>query len=81
MQVYTFKCPICSKIFRAEEPGEPCCTGPSEMRDDHELTIMQLEKVDTIQVNPFYAKSRIASPLLMPTMTAQIEKELTFIKQ
>jgi hypothetical protein len=38
---YIFRCPVCSKLFKMDEPGEPVCTGPSEMRDDHPHTVMR----------------------------------------
>lgn len=65
-RVYTFRCPECRKFFRAEEPGEPCCTGPSEMRDDHPMEVMRLVSVDDVEVHPDYAEARVVGPLKMP---------------
>ena len=41
-----FRCPECGKLFRHEGEGEPMCTGPSEMRDDHEPTLMIATRVN-----------------------------------
>lgn len=52
--VYVFKCPLCQKLFRTDEPYEPVCTGPSENRDDHAPEVMRLVKKDApkISVSP-----------------------------
>ena len=63
---YTFGCPVCQKRYRSDEPGEPCCTGPSEMRDEHPMTTMLLVKVDQAEVNPARAEQRAAGELLLP---------------
>ena len=63
--VYTFICPVCAKIFRSQEPGEPCCTGPNESLDEHELTVMHLQTVDGIKFNPFHAWQRAQGPLIL----------------
>ena len=65
-RVYTFHCPICRKRFTSDEPGEPCCTGPSEMRDDHPMEVMRLFEVNDIQVSPAAAERRAHGPLLLP---------------
>ena len=64
-RVYIFRCPLCAKTYRSEEPGEPCCTGPSESRDDHELTLMHLLRVDAIEIHPARAAVRAAGPLIL----------------
>lgn len=63
---YTFQCPVCFKTFTNDEPGEPCCTGPSESRDDHWMEIMRLIKVEDMIANPVRAEERAAGKLLMP---------------
>lgn len=71
-KTYLFRCPVCRKIFKADEPGEPCCTGPSEMRDDHELTVMLLVSVThpdcrySADIALATAERRAAGPLLLP---------------
>lgn len=67
VRVYTFQCQVCSKLFRTSEPGEPCCTGPSETRDDHELTVMYLLQIDDVEVDPARAAERAEGPLIIPT--------------
>lgn len=39
-QIWTFRCPVCHKFVTWPHPFEPMCTGPSEMRHDHEPVIM-----------------------------------------
>lgn len=63
---YTFSCPLCAKQFTHDEPGEPCCTGPSEMRDDHPMEVMRLLRVNREDVNPLRAEQRATGELLMP---------------
>lgn len=72
VRTYLFGCPVCHKLFKADEPGEPCCTGPSEMRDDHELTVMHLVRVDDVDVHPEKAKKRADGPLLLPELVAEM---------
>ena len=62
--IYTYQCPICRKLFRHGEKAEPCCTGPSESRDDHELTMMKLVKVDEDRVDPVLVAQ--TKPLVLP---------------
>lgn len=40
--VFVFKCPLCKKLFRHDDPYAPLCTGPSEMRDEHAPEVMRL---------------------------------------
>lgn len=68
---YTFRCPLCGKFFTHDEPGEPCCTGPSEMRDDHPLTVMRLTRIAGEHVNPVRAEQRAQGTLLMSTASPQ----------
>lgn len=63
---YTFICPLCKKTFKSDEPGEPCCSGPSETRSDHPLEIMRLLRIDRRDVNPVRAEQRAAGKLWMP---------------
>lgn len=65
---YIFDCPMCSKRFKSDEPGEPCCTGPSESRDDHPMEVMRLVSVDYRQVAPIFSERRATGVLLMPGM-------------
>lgn len=37
--VFTFQCPLCSRIERNNQDMEPMCTGPA-WTNDHEPTIM-----------------------------------------
>jgi hypothetical protein len=64
--IYIFRCPVCKKKVRFGYPFEPCCTGPSEARDDHEMTVMLLHAVDDKEVNPIEAVARAARPLILP---------------
>lgn len=68
---YVFGCPVCHKTHRSDEPGEPCCTGPSEMRDDHQMQVMRLLKVDRDDANPARAEKRAKGELLMPWHSEQ----------
>ena len=77
--VYVFECPMCAKTFRADEPGEPCCTGPSESRDDHELVIMRLLRIDKVEVHPMFAYKRAEGRLLLPTDEPEINREKRII--
>lgn len=67
-RIYVYLCPVCKKRFRSDSPYEPCCTGPSENRDDHEMTVMMLESVtnrsDVKEVSPLLAKLRAQKPLI-----------------
>jgi hypothetical protein len=65
-RVFTFRCPVCSKRFVTDEgAGEPVCSGPSEIRDDHELTIMHLLRVDEREIHPAVGAARAAGPLII----------------
>lgn len=68
---YTFVCCVCSKQFSSDEPGEPCCTGPSETRDDHPLQVMRLLRIDKEQVNPTRAEERAVGRLWVPSDSAE----------
>jgi len=63
--VYTFRCPVCAKFFRSEEPGEPCCTGPSETLDEHELAVMHLYSIERRAIAPDKAAARASGPLIV----------------
>lgn len=76
---YTFGCPVCSKRFVYDEPGEPCCTGPSEMRDDHPLEVMRLISVERVAVAPTFAEARATGELLLPHMDDAVEREARVI--
>lgn len=78
--VYTFRCPVCGKDFRSDEPGEPCCTGPSETRDDHEMTVMRLHSVGYREIAPAYAEQRAGGVLLTPDLQREVARELRVLK-
>lgn len=59
----------------SDEPGEPCCTGPSESRDDHEMVIMHLLSIENKQVSPEISDRRAAGVLLMPEMFHEVDDE------
>lgn len=59
-----------------DAPGEPCCTGPSETNDDHEMVVMRLVRIDDAHVHPEAAERRAAGSLLMPHMEREIEREV-----
>ncbi len=63
--LYVYRCPVCAKRFRTRDKFEPCCTGPSESRDDHEMTLMRLEAIDRQQIDPRYAEARTLRPLIL----------------
>jgi hypothetical protein len=44
--VYVYICPVCRKELRFDDLYEPCCTGPSETRDEHDLTVMQVHRIE-----------------------------------
>lgn len=68
IKIYTFQCPICEKFFKAKQPAEPCCTGPSEMRDEHDMAVMRLLKIDEQHVPYFVAEKHAKGPLIvLPT--------------
>lgn len=69
---YVFTCPICEKLFKSNEPGEPMCTGPSETRDDHEMVVMHLKSIDRADVNPVRAEKRAESGLIMPNAAPEV---------
>lgn len=75
---YIFGCPICRKQFSYDAPGEPCCTGPNETADDHEMQVMRLIRIERREVGPQYAEKRAAGALLMPGsfFDATIEREV-----
>ncbi len=62
---YTFRCPVCQKFFTYEHKEEPVCTGPSEMRHDHEHTIMRLHSVARREINPLIGEARANGPLIL----------------
>jgi len=62
---YTFRCPVCAKLFTYDAPGEPCCTGPSESSDDHEMTIMHLIRVNRREIAPEVGAARANGPLIL----------------
>lgn len=77
--IYTFGCPECRKIFRTDEPGEPCCTGPSEMRDDHPHIVMELLCINKVEVNPAIAAQRAVGRLLMPHEDEAIRQDVRIL--
>lgn len=79
-KIYTFTCPECHKFFRTLDPGEPMCTGPSESRDDHEMILMRLHKIEDVEVPLQFAENRANNPLIMPDMTTRIEQEIRLLK-
>lgn len=72
---YVFRCPVCAKTFRTDEPGEPVCSGPSEMRDDHMHEVMRLVKLERVEVHPLYGEQRAVGRLIMPYLTEPIAQE------
>jgi hypothetical protein len=71
-KVYTFKCPTCGKLFTYDEPGEPGCTGPNEVLDEHDMTLMHLVSVRTLDkrevaLTPDQGRARADGPLYVPT--------------
>lgn len=72
---YVFRCPICAKFFRMDEPGEPCCDGPSESSHDHPLEVMHLYSIEGQEVDPAYALHRSSGRLLVPTDLSEIDDE------
>jgi len=76
---YVFICPECSKLFRTDEPGEPCCTGPSETLDIHPMRVMRLLRMENKEVHPVLAAQRAAGKLLLPHDTEAIQREAKLI--
>lgn len=72
---YEFICPECSKTFRTDEPGEPCCTGPSESSDDHPMVVMRLAKLNKKEVSPIAAQLRVEGALLLPFQTEAVQRD------
>jgi hypothetical protein len=64
---FTFACPVCGKTFTYEGSAEPCCTGPSETRNDHAMTVMRLLKIERRNVDPVRAEARRHGPLILAT--------------
>ncbi len=62
---YTFGCPICGHRFTYDAPGEPMCTGPSQMRNDHEPALMRLLRRNRTDIHPAFAERRAAGPLIL----------------
>jgi hypothetical protein len=79
---YTFVCPVCRKLFTYDQPGEPTCTGPSEMRHEHPPTLMFLHSLQRVEVDPLYAEQRAANRLILPDMERAIigEKRILGIR-
>lgn len=77
---YTFRCPICEKRFTYDQPGEPCCTGPSEMRDDHPMETMRLVSIAKTEVAPDYAEQRAGGVLILPHMEKTIAREVRLLR-
>lgn len=48
--VYVFRCPVCRKEFRYDDPYGPMCTGASETRDEHAPVAMILLRKDPPRV-------------------------------
>jgi hypothetical protein len=65
LNTYFYRCPVCKKSFESNSPNEPCCTGTSESRDDHEMTVMLLERVNTDYFNPIKAEKRAKSGFIV----------------
>lgn len=63
--IYVFGCPVCRKTFRNDQPGEPMCTGPSEMRHDHEPVLMRLISEGKTEIHPMLAERRANGPLII----------------
>lgn len=63
--IYVYVCPLCKKRWRSDSPNEPCCTGPSENRDDHEMTVMHLLKIGKVEIHPAVAARKAISPLIL----------------
>lgn len=76
---YTFICPLCRKRFANDEPGEPLCTGPSESRDEHEMTVMLLERIERTDVSPEVALRRASGRLLLPEDETYLEAEANLL--
>lgn len=66
--IYVYHCPVCDKRFRSPSKSEPCCTGPCESRDDHEMTVMILESVNGERINPIIGKIKSLGPLILDDM-------------
>ena len=64
-KTYTFTCPMCAKHFTYDHEYEPMCTGPSEMRHDHEPTLMVLHSVNRRNIDPLIGAARAAGPLII----------------
>jgi hypothetical protein len=72
--VYTFRCPVCAKFAKFDEPGEPLCTGPNEATDDHEPVLMRRVKVAHAinpqthfhDVAPAIGEALTKGPMIMP---------------
>ena len=62
-----------------DEPGEPCCTGPSESSDDHELRVMHLVKMEHVDVAPKYGSERAQGRLIMPNNLGVIDEEARLV--
>lgn len=78
---YVFGCPVCRKVIGFDEPGEPMCTGPSETRDEHEMTVMRLLKLSKTEVHPRLAEKRAEGKLIMPDMENIVEADARRIIQ
>lgn len=70
---YVFRCPECAKLFRSDEPGEPCCDGPSESSHDHPLEVMHLVKIEDREVG--FGARRAEGKLIMPNDLGWIDEE------
>ena len=62
---YTFKCPVCAKMIDFDYHAEPCCTGPSESRNEHELAIMSIVAINGRKIDPARGRAKADGPLIV----------------
>ena len=73
-RLYTFECPECKNKFTYDEPGEPMCDGPGELKAHEAKVMRRIRVVDknlgTKEVSEAEAELRAQGTLLTPESLA-----------
>src|SRR3989304_10129579 len=68
-RLYTFRCPTCKKEFTYDEPGEPLCDGPKEVKSHEPVVMIRIRgktRDQTKEVSPEEGAARAKGTLLIP---------------
>ena len=68
-RIYTYRCPTCKKLFEYDQPAEPLCDGPGDVKA-HEPAVMLRVKVRDkdreVFVSQEEGEARAKGALLLP---------------